>query len=331
MSLRDFLTGISPLNSPAHLELLSRFIYARPIAEIGDAEFWKSVLGERLEKAIGKMQNEGLLEGASVSGAMDFRYKVPDLKEMLRQHDLPTSGRKADLIARLVTADPIGMEKATQGTNAVQCSQRGGEAARQYLSRKAEQQEEAKRSTFEALLSKRFENACGIMVKFEAAQPIPRGMGIDWNHHEPSHEVSTLMIISTARPKILGEMPEPVLEPLRLVASMAVLWGTHTESKWLPANYEIVSRFDVETAARMILFYAQNQLALASFRESGVRTVEVSSVCGCDACSKLQGRVYPIGKVPELPYETCSFEIGCRCLVLASDFGHGDKILKTAR
>jgi hypothetical protein len=33
----------------------------------------------------------------------------------------------------------------------------------------------------------------------------------------------------------------------------------------------------------------------------------------CPACKKLSGKRFKISEVPELPYEQCTSEMGCRC------------------
>jgi hypothetical protein len=42
--------------------------------------------------------------------------------------------------------------------------------------------------------------------------------------------------------------------------------------------------------------------------------------CGadsCGACQQLDGKRFALDKLPEMPYEKCTCEVGCRCLLTA--------------
>jgi hypothetical protein len=78
---------------------------------------------------------------------------------------------------------------------------------------------------------------------------------------------------------------------------------------------------DNDTAARMIEFHAHYQRDIARYRAWGVKTVEILATDdSCAACKKLAKKKYKIDQVPELPYEKCTSEIGCRCTTVAADF-----------
>jgi hypothetical protein len=76
---------------------------------------------------------------------------------------------------------------------------------------------------------------------------------------------------------------------------------------------------DNEAAARMLHFYALHALSLRQYRKTEVvRRVEVLCASdSCPACRKLNGHKYSLDKVPELPHEKCTSEMGCRCLYVA--------------
>jgi hypothetical protein len=60
--------------------------------------------------------------------------------------------------------------------------------------------------------------------------------------------------------------------------------------------------------------YSTTAVALRNYRENPrVRQVRISvSRDACPACQQVQG-TYDIDKVPHLPVEGCSHELGCRC------------------
>jgi hypothetical protein len=327
VSLRKLVFGDSEELSLAELELLSRFLHPKTQDSFGNAEYWRDVTGVHPNRIIKRLLNDGLLERADVTGALEFICKVSDLKELLRQRGLPLSGRKRDLIERLVAADPGGMENVVKGIVVLRCSKRGDDVVRKYLEEKDREREAAYTSTRDALKRKDFGTACRVVGSYEAKQLFPRGLGVDWAHYDPTEDIAVLREIAQARPKIIGQVDETILEPLRLAAGMSLLWGTNVRSDWLPQDIGGELRLEPEVSTRMILFYARNRRTLLSFKRMGVRRVEISSPCGCECCATLQGKTYPTEDVPELPYEKCTFNAGCRCLPVAADLGMVEEFL----
>jgi len=58
---------------------------------------------------------------------------------------------------------------------------------------------------------------------------------------------------------------------------------------------------------------------LARMRQSGIKYIKVigSETSDCDACHKLNGRIYPIDAAPELPPLHCTCNPWCGCLITA--------------
>jgi hypothetical protein len=307
--------------SPAHLLFLSKFCRPRAIDDFSQSDTWEAVLKEAPKKAVKRFVDEGLLEQASLSGLLDYKYKVSDLKSMLKQRGLPVSGRKVELIERLVEADPDGMQKAVRGLSVLQCTERGRASAEEYLAQEKEKRAKVEEQTLSALQQRRFEEASQTVAAFETQQVFPRGIGIDWKHYSPAHDVAMLKVMFQASPKILSSSNHEQLRHLRLAAGMMYLWGTNQAEIWLPDGFETGLIMDKDTAARMILFYASHQCSIAHYRAAGVRKVEILATDNsCTACKKLAKKKYKIDEVPELPYEKCTSEMGCRCTTVVADF-----------
>jgi len=97
--------------SPAHLRLLKEFLHPQ-VAKDFKSGYWKRELGEDPQKAIQSFLDAGLLVHADLGEYLAYKFKVTELKSMLKQRSLPTSGRKSDLVSRLVQADPEWMQEA---------------------------------------------------------------------------------------------------------------------------------------------------------------------------------------------------------------------------
>jgi len=313
--------GFDWRRSPAHLLLLSKFRNPRPLDDFSKSDTWELVLGEAPGKAVERFVDEGLLEQASLEGLLDYKYKISELKSMLERRGLPVSGRKAELIERLSRADPEGMTKTTRGLNVLRCTEQGQMIAEEYLAQEKKERTQAEEQVLQALQQRKFKEAGQIVAAFEARQVFPRGFNIDWKHYSPTNDVAMLKTMFGGRPKILSSLDDQQMEYLRIAAGMIYLWGTNQADDWLPNNFETGLIMDNDAAARTVFFYASHQLNVAQYRAAGAKTVEILATDNsCDACKKLAKRKYKLDEVPELPYEKCTSEVGCRCTTVVADF-----------
>jgi len=319
-----FLFGFKWQKSQAHLLLLSKFLRPHTIEDYENLSVmpWKKVLGETPSKAINRFLREGMLKHTDTARSLEWKYKVPDLKKMLKEHNLPVSGKKVDLILRLIETDPNGMKAYVSGLKVLICSEQGHQIANDYLTIEKEKRLNVEQQVLYALQKLKFKEASLSCSSFEAEQVFPRGINIDWRNPDTTRNIAVLKIIFDSNPKILKNLNNEWLEHLRLAAGMMYLWGTRMAKGWLPPNLETGLVMDGDTASRMIIFHARNQVNLAQYREWGAESVEISTVndgATCEACKKIAGKKFKIDEVIELPYERCTCEIGCRCMLQVFD------------
>jgi hypothetical protein len=313
--------GFDWKKSAAHLLLMSKFAEPRESDDFSQSHTWEAVLGEAPMKALQRFLNDGLLEQASLNGLLGYKHKVPELKAMLKQRGLPVSGRKAELIERLIQADSEGMRRAVRGLSVVQCTEKGRAIADEHLAQEKENRRRAEEQTLQALRQRRFKEASRVVAAYEAQQVFARGIGIDWKNHDSANDVAMLEVMVQASPRILGFLTEEQLRHLRLAAGMTHLWGTDRTEGWLPDDFEPNPAMDNDTAARMILFYAYHQRDIAQYRVAGVATVETRAMeDSCTACRRLARKKFKLDELPELPYEGCTSDMGCRCTTTVADF-----------
>jgi hypothetical protein len=311
------IKGFDRQESNAHWFLLSGFVHPRDPFDFTKYRDWESVLGEPPRQAIERFSKEGLVEIADLVGTLSYKYGVSELKAMLRQRGLLVSGRKDEMIQRLVDADPEYMKENVAGLTCLVCTQHGMELADKYNAAEKEKRMRIEQQTIEYIRKRDFEKASLIVIAYEVEQVFPRGM-VDWEHHKPDREIGLLNTIFDNKPKILAKLGNDKLEDLRIGAAMMVLWGKNKARQWLPPNFETGTSMDADTTARMFEFYALNQATLRQWRESGlVVYVNIFNNCpdSCDSCKKLLNKKYKLDEIPELPHEHCTNEMGCRCLV----------------
>ena len=311
-------TGFDWKKSKAHLLLLSKFIHGQRPENFADSDSWGNVLGEPSKQAIQRFLKEGMLINADLSDRLSYKYKVSELKDMLKQRGLSASGRKDEMIQRLAQADTNGMREAIAELTLLKCTQRGQEIAEQYLIAEKEKRSNVEKQVMEYLTKRRFKEASLTVAAYENEQVFSRGMGVDWKHYNPNHDMERLDIIFRSKPGIVAQLRDEKLEALRIGAAMMELWGTNTAMKWLPDNFETGLSIDNDSAARMFLFQAGHQAQLESYRKDGVSPyVEILATSeSCDSCKKLEGKRYKLSNAPELPNPNCTHKMGCRCIYL---------------
>lgn len=310
-------------NSAPHLLLLSKFRHSDSPDHYERAEYWESVLKESPQKAIQRFVKARMLEPAELLELVGFKFKVAELKNMLKERQLQVSGRKAALIGRLIENDREGMIGATKGLKVLKCSEEGEKLADHYLNQEKEKRENAEKEVLNLLGKRLFSRAAEVVADFEASQVFPRGLGIDWSSYGGESDVEDLNAIFGRTPGILKGIDEDRLERLRLAAAIMHLWGTNRASPWLPDDFKTGIHLQRDTAARMLVFHASHLRNMKQYKEVGAKTVEVLGVDDantCPACKKITGKKYRINKVPEFPNPDCTCEIGCRCTTVAGDF-----------
>ena len=310
--------GFEWRKSAAHLLLLSKFLHPRTMDDFVESDAWKTALGENTKQAIKRFLDEGMLVQADLNAKLDYKFKAAELKDMLKKRGLTLSGRKGDLIQRLIQADPEGMKKAVSGLTVLLCSEHGQEITEQYLANKKAKRKKVEQQVMEYLRQRKFKEASLAVAAYEAEQVFPRGIGIDWKHHNPAQNIAMLNAIFGSKPKILARLSESQSEALRLVAGMMYLWGTNQSKEWLSPDLKTNLAIDNNAAARMFLFHATHRVNIANYRQSGVvKQVKISAAQdSCNACKKISGKRFKLNEVPELPYEHCTHEMGCRCILL---------------
>jgi hypothetical protein len=298
--------------SLAHLLLLSKFLMARRADSVSTGYWtdnWKAALGESKEVALRRFVTAGLLTPCPLPERLANYFSAAQLKQMLRDRQLKSSGRKDQMADRLCNADAAGMEKAVGGIVLLRCSETGQQIANQFAPR----QEEMRRKALEALGKRNLDLAISVVSLFNDELGFPSDPTFGTC---PATLREQLRRTFTTTPKILSRVNKTVLEHCRIAVGMDFLG---VGSEWLPEDPETElqmenMKLDVEG---MIVSSVQSGLNLDEWRRSGlVRSLKIvgsSDGDSCPACNAAQKRVWAIRSVPELPLRDCTSESGCRC------------------
>ena len=298
------------------LQLLWRFVRPCSPDDVLRDGGWTERLGESPQKAIQRFVDEGLLEQLPLDERLDALLKVPDLKKMLKSRGLAVSGKKAQLIERLLEADRQGVESEIKGTPLLRCSTRGKEKAEQQGQAERDRREAVEQQVMDALRQRQYAAASRLVAQFEAIQPFSRGMGVNWKNHDPSDDVVALSVIMERTPKVLASDDPSGLAPIRIAAGMMYLWGVSRAVPWLPPSENLDAVVEQTQKARVLVAHAQFSSSIRGYKRSGTKGAEIIGGGSCPACKRIQGKKYKLDSVPELPYAGCTAEGGCRCTIV---------------
>ena len=319
----DWLQKKDWQSSSAHLLLLSKFRNGDSPERYREADYWETVLKETPAKAIEQFIKDGILEPAGLQELMNYRFKSSDLVLMLKERGLKTSGRKEELIYRLLNNDTSAMREITKGLDLYRCAEEGMQLVEKYLDDEKSRKKAVEHEVLKSLEKKAYSEAASIVAQYEATQVFPRGLGIDWKNYDITSDVGLLKTIFESTPAILKGIEENRLKQFRLASGMMQLWGTNTARHWLPVGLETGVHLDSDAACRMLIFFASYLRNMKNYREAGAKSVEVLGVNDentCPQCRMIIGRKYRLEDVPELPYNKCTCVIGCRCTIVTNEF-----------
>ena len=303
----------------AYTLLLSKFMWGSSLKDYECSQvtsYWTPVLGMEANQVIKKFVEHNLIVPANLQIRMNARLGVSDLKKLLKDRGLKVSGKKDQLIKRLVDSDPENMDSEVGSSDIYMCSEKTLPIAEAYIAEEAAIKERTMSKCFDLLNAQELLKAVNLVSEYELGRVIQRGIGADFS--DTSQPFKELKTIFSCRPLILKKMTDENIDTLRPLAGMFMLWGvSKLPKKWVPDDYDTGIRLDPITTARMICFYVSHQEEINFCRESGIKKIEILSGGGCVRCSKLNGKVYTLSKVPELPYEHCTCDRGCRCSTVA--------------
>ena len=319
------------MSYPAHLLLLEHFSQPRQLdapkdgrgwVHYFDPSRWPKLVGEPVEHAVNRFFEAGLLRRLTNEEALDCRFNVNGLKALAREHGIPVSGRKDELIARLLHHDRERMETLANPGGFLRCSATGDALVKRAQEARLAERQAACARAWACLAARDIPGAGRAVGEYESRQLEPRGINIDWREYPRKRDLETLRLIFDRTPKLLGNLPASEIAELRPLAAMMLLWGTNDITEWARPDLKVTSHLDRDAAARMLLFHAWSLQRLDEHRECGVKHLTFYSVgdaSTCEACAELDGKVYPLDRAPELPLQVCTCADGCRCDLQMTD------------
>jgi hypothetical protein len=294
--------------SPTHMELLNVFAKPHDVSHILTWQTIRQTLGESTEDAVERFVRDGVLVTATLEESLIAVFQVTELKKLLKERDIKQSGSKSELAEKLVEADRTGAEKLLKKHRVMKCSESALTLLSERKSTQAQELESAQSKSFEFLKNGKPKDAYKSYAEYHKKySTVPYKNG--------SYAVHELQFILVSSPKVLGVLSQENLKLVRAAAGMSSLWGDQKPEYWLPENFSTPIR-DNKRAINYLLRNAQfnEHLTGASKYTKKLKIVfENSDVDSCPLCMKLNGKVFDVDNVPELPMMGCTSEKGCMC------------------
>jgi hypothetical protein len=161
----------------------------RGVFDLGYADYWDAKLGDSGTVVLRRFIAEGLIEPAPIETVIDKRFTIDQLKPHLKSRGLKVGGKKPEMVARIMAADPVWAQEQTKGLELYRRTSEGQRLADEiYDSISAKQGEMEARLTM-LIHDGRHEEAHRAWAEWDAEQVFPRDawLGVDNRKIDPSH------------------------------------------------------------------------------------------------------------------------------------------------
>jgi len=294
--------------SSPHLELLDKFAKPRDVNQVITWKFVRQRIGEDTESAIDRFVRDGALTPSTIEETLECIFQVAQLKKLLQERNLKLTGNKSELVERLVLSDRSGMEKIAQKGKVMKCSPMALVLIAEYGKRKQFALDTAKKQSFNALKSNDPKNAYKIYATYQKTYVTPF-------FESDSYEVEELMNVLKSQPKILSTVSRENLMLLKAIAGMYLLWQDESLESLASSNNLSGLRND-QIAVNYILAHTRIEESLEINKEYAKQVkinFDSGDIDSCELCQALNGKVFDVDKVPELPMIGCTSDTGCKC------------------
>lgn len=316
------------LSEELQIEVLSQFRNgANPDTTPPEAwnTFWQQKLGIPFQRAAVALYDAGLLHEANLVAKLAASKTLVQLKAIAKREGLKVSGRKSELVARLVEHSSPEIISEFAKARIWVCSEAAQKIVQEHRENKKIELKQARVESLDLLRHRRLKQACDIACEYEQAQFYPRGIGVNWYDASGSMH-QELKLLYAAKPKFHARRFGPLSSELRERAAMSILWGTEAFGDIFPKPALPDQATQISLFSRMLVFHGNHLRNLKQCQKLEASGLEIKCeilVCEdentyCAACLGDSGRVYRLEDVPELPHEYCECALGCRCTAIAS-------------
>jgi hypothetical protein len=260
----------------------------------------------------------------STSASEDVKYlasyliPVSELKTLLKQEGLRMSGKKDDLIDRLLEHKPNLLVAALPEDPLYITTASGSALVSDRVNTRRSRRELCELTILDLIHESKINDAVEAWKQY--AQDEPFASSVDSEHID--REIRILSAIRhEACAYLTSRMPLEAIDALRTYASIRHICGKSLTRPALEKLGPDLERFSQlsdgqppDVSARMLTFYAIGQEKLRSFKQMEYPQVSIRACSeSCQHCQDQSKVKWPIEQAPELPHSLCTHDRGCRC------------------
>ena len=186
--------------SPAHIDLLSKFVSPRDLNQVLRWQYLRQSLNEDPKDAIDRFAECGLLLACDLDEIVHRAFSAPDLKQMAASQSLRTTGSKREIADRLLAFARSALEQATRSHRFFRCSEEAQKFLDDYDKRREDAFQAARQECHDLLLQGNARDAykvyAGVQHKYVTAAFRPN-----------SFDIERLDFVLSSNPRVVGDMP----------------------------------------------------------------------------------------------------------------------------
>ena len=315
--------------SNALLDFLGKF-QGRPMS-ISDIEYyygdqgWEEALGMPVSEAFSLFRHENLVLAADPATdpfrLANLLLSVAKLKALLKPQGAKISGKKEDLINRLLELNPDILAAALPNQLFFIPTEAGNALIEARIGARRAKRDQCESRILDYLVQGMTVDAIHTWNQYAEGEPFK--LRIEGSRFD--REVNILNTIKYSACSYLRSRlaPEEV-DALRAFAAITHLCGKNLSEASLEKLRPDIESFKqrghdlpMETAARMLTFFAIGQENLRNFKKMGYAFASTTSCSeSCEFCKAQSGIRHQVEQIRELPHQECTHPSGCRCTYL---------------
>lgn len=277
--------------SKAHRLFFAK-VTSRGVFDLQYSDYWDKKLGESGMEVIRRFIAEGLIEPAPIKVAIDKKFTVEELKPHMKERGLKVSGKKDELVERIMAADPVWVQEQTKNGELHQRTREGSLLADEIYTSIGTESGEMEARLTGLIHDKKYEDAYRTWAEWDAGQVFPRDelWGIDNTRNISPTFIQMARSIATKLPA--GERERAILNELYGK-------GTHDPR---------------ELAARHGASYERELMELRKLPSAiGIRILPSPSPnLNCTKANDYAG-CFKLEDAPDYPFGPCDNEPCCIC------------------
>lgn len=266
-------------------------------------ESWSVPLGRSYKEVLKELLDKGIIARAGLKEKLGGMLRMYELEAILRELELPTSGRKDTLLRRYIEARPLDAESRAskiQGDFLV-CTPDGRKEVKFHTDARANCEDSVRHEMARLLRRGKIDRAAeALNVFLKSFDLAPKDLGAVMEDVKMALDI-----------KEVPGLSEKEVEKARIHAAIELLW----DGKLGGAFYSPVPSFrKFDLAAARLIGQKQSREELKNYAEMEFVT-RVEILCNDDSCRacKAAARKYLIKNAPLIPLNGCTHENGCRC------------------